>query len=131
MKKNYPERLEQWVRQRASSTREKNRVAFLAVRDDVREAMSQKFPVKTIWENLHEEGLIAFGYDAFLNYVHRFGLHAELGQPAAEGSKDQNSENKMMPRAGEPQAGQAPAADKHLTPAGFVFNPIPNKEELL
>lgn len=131
MKKNYAERLELWVRQRASSPREKNRAAFVAVRDDVREALAQKYPVKVIWQNLHEEGVITFGYDAFLNYVHRFGLHAEFGQLAVDVSNDQKPSTGARRSDVETQTVKVSSTEKHLAPDGFVFNPIPNKEELL
>jgi hypothetical protein len=119
MGKNYPDQLGDWVRQRAATTRDKNLVAFLAVRDDVRAALDAGYAVKTIWSNLHESKRISVSYTAFLHYVRKF-----LSQPA--GATD------MQP--------VAPAAvdettfrhiDKPAKAAGFVFNPTPKKEELL
>jgi hypothetical protein len=118
MGKNYPDQLGDWVRQRAATTRDKNLVAFLAVRDDVRAALDAGFAAKTVWSNLHESKRIAVSYTAFLRYVRKF-----LDQAAVS-----------------PLASQAPStlpdgSSRHITPpakpAGFVFNPTPKKEELL
>ena len=48
MAKSYPEQLAEWVKRRESTKRDKNLVAFLAVRDDVKLAVDAGYAVKTI-----------------------------------------------------------------------------------
>lgn len=114
MGKNYPDQLGAWVRQRTASTRDRNLVAFLAVRDDVHAALDAGYPVKTIWSNLHEAGRINVSYTAFLRYVKKFNVRTAVEKP--------------VPESSPPSARPASRPDK---PASFVFNPTPRKEELL
>jgi hypothetical protein len=118
MGKNYPDQLGDWVRQRAATSRDKNLVAFLAVREDVSAALDAGYAAKTVWSNLHESGRIAVSYTAFLRYVRKF-----LDQPAAVSS----AQHAPPPNAEPPFR----HIDRPVKPAGFVFNPTPKKEELL
>ncbi|MEO8119392.1 MAG: TraK family protein [Rhodoferax sp.] len=43
--------------------------AFLAVCNDVQEAIKVGFSVKTIWEHMREKNRISCGYETFLKYV--------------------------------------------------------------
>ncbi|MYN08889.1 TraK family protein [Pseudoduganella aquatica] len=118
MGKNYPDQLGDWVRQRAATTRDKNLVAFLAVRDDVRAALDAGYAAKTVWSNLRESKRIAVSYTAFLRYVRKFlnqSDDAASSQPAPSTKTAAVSEHN----------------DRPAKPAGFVFNPKPKKEELL
>jgi hypothetical protein len=137
MAKSYNEELAEWVRQRTRSARhEKNRVAFLSVKEDVREALEQGWPVKTIWAHMVEQKRIGFGYDAFLVYVKR---HV---RPAAEPVAARRTRGPRAPpltSAGRPSAPtenktsrppvQGPPVQDHLP--GFTFNAAPNREELI
>lgn len=118
MGKNYPDQLGDWVRQRATTMRDKNLVAFLAVRDDVRAALDAGYAAKTVWANLHESGRIGVSYTAFLRYIRKF-----LDQPASVPGPQQAPP--AIPEA------TSPPIDRPVKPAGFVFNPTPKKEELL
>ncbi len=102
-----------------------NRAAFLAVRDDVKAALADGWPVKTVWETLNEEGKIEFSYQAFRGYVNRL----VLGSPPPATSP---------PPPQEPSRGSSPSpaptrrqAKPPAKAAGFEFNPKPNKEDLL
>lgn len=132
MAKSYPEQLGEWVKQRTSTRRDKNLVAFLGVRDDVKAAVEAGYAVKTVWANMVECGRIVFGYDTFLNYTNRMVRRTPADQVAAS-----------IPA---PPAGRAPLTHSRSTmdtktaavkrmksepPAGFTFNPVPNEEELL
>lgn len=106
----------------------KNRASFLAVRDDVKAAMDDGWPVKVIWDTLQDEGKIEFGYDAFMGYVNRLIRNTEtsLIKPLAK----QVKADKLAPKAKvKTDVLQEP---KKETPSigGFNFNPTPNKEEL-
>ena len=134
MAKNYSELLGDWVQQRESATkRDKNLVAFLAVRDDVREALDAGYAVKTIWANLHEHKRVAFGYHTFLRYVKRH-MGSPLMEPAASAIAQSGA------RPATEQGRQAPAsAGKSLKPmakapdavTGFTFNSAPDEKDLI
>ena len=92
----------------------RNRAAFLALRGEVKQAIDDGWPVKTIWETLHDEEKVAFSYQAFRGYVNRLIL-----SPPANGE-------------GTPPA-RTPAEWKpeKLAATGFTFNRTPKKEDLL
>lgn len=124
MTKTYPERLGEWLKRRESTRRDKNIVAFLAVRDDVRDAVDAGYAIKTIWANMHEEKRVAFGYDTFLNYVNR-----HIRRVPKELSGITSARNMQMPVSKQGQAGpQVKAPD---TIPGFIFNSEPKKEDLI
>lgn len=62
MAKSLSERIAQRVSAKQPSRTGKNRASFLAVRDDVRKALDDGWPVKVIWDTLRDEGKIEFGY---------------------------------------------------------------------
>lgn len=117
MGKNYPDQLGDWISRRPATTRDRNLVAFLAVRDDVCAALAAGYNVKTIWSNLHESKRIAVSYSAFRRYIKRFATQA----PSAISAPPPTS---PAPSAHRPSS-------KPDKPSGFFFNPTPNKEELL
>jgi hypothetical protein len=133
MAKSYPEQLAEWVKRRESTKRDKNLVAFLAVRDDIKLAVDAGYAVKTIWANMHEENRVGFGYDTFLNHVNRHIRSKSYKpadpvpaktepQPAIErGRRDQ----RIAPISPGPKV-KAPD-----TPTGFTFNSEPNVKELI
>ena len=135
MAKSYSQQLAEWVKQRPSTRRDKNVVAFLAVRDDVKEALDEGYAVKTVWAHMYESKRIEFGYDTFLNYVNRH-LRPPEQQPAIAPNQVAGMPA-SVPKADPPKpaakqpAAPRPAAPAPGQPAGFTFNPAPNKEELL
>ncbi|MGK5078774.1 TraK family protein [Janthinobacterium sp. HLX7-2] len=126
MEKPYAEQLSDWLKRNHPARRDQYQVAFLAVSDDVRAALAAGFAMNTIWRHLHASGRIPFGYDTFLKHVHRMQKSSspaqelpELHRPASRtASAAVQRPDTIAPRP-------APA------PAGFHFNPIPNKKELL
>lgn len=116
MSKEYPDQLGAWTKRHSTSRRDRNLAAFLAVAADVRTALGAGYQIKTIWANLSESQRIAFGYDAFLRYVHRLILDPDTAAACAE---DQTQ-----------MATTAPSS-RRTNHTGFTFNPVPNKEELL
>lgn len=133
MAKSYTEQLTEWVRQRSQSARhERNRVAFLAVRDDVRQALEQGWPVKTIWAHMVEQKRIGFGYDTFLGYVKRH-VRSAAEAPGVVSIRRQLASSPATPRLKETRtpgrAAKAPP-DQDQMP-GFTFNAAPKREELI
>ncbi|MBA2709016.1 MAG: TraK family protein [Tatlockia sp.] len=115
---NYVEQLGNWVKQKKSTPRNKNLVAFLAVRNDIEAALQAGFPVKTVWENMRELQRIEFGYDTFLNYVNRF-----IRQSKSE---------RISVSVEKPPSKKTGSSENPLeTPSGFIFNPMVNKEDLI
>lgn len=132
MAKPYPEQLAEWVKQRKSTRRDKNLIAFLVIRDDVKAAIEAGFAVKTVWENMHESKRIEFGYDTFLNYVNRQIRQPQAGQvttpPEPTPPVTTDSINT------KPNVEQNKAATKITKPGvlpTFTYNPVPNIEDLI
>ncbi|NOT13385.1 MAG: TraK family protein [Methylococcaceae bacterium] len=111
----YSDQIAEWVKQKQSRKRDKNLVAYLAVKEDVQAAMANGYAAKTIWAHLVETQRIAFGYDTFLNYTKR------SYQPKTKEATC-NTE--------KPRIEVKPTTETKPQP-GFSFNSVPNKEELL
>jgi hypothetical protein len=138
MAKSYNEQLAEWIRQRKQSARhEKNRVAFLSVKDDVREALDQGWPVKTIWTHMVEQQRIRFGYDTFLVYVKRHVRAAAERAPVRKtrggGPPPSVLAISSLSALEANKASQVPMqvqqAQNQLS--GFTFTAAPNQEELI
>jgi hypothetical protein len=134
MAKSYTEQLTEWVMQRSRPARhDRNRVAFLAVKDDVRAALDQGWPVKTIWAHMVEQKRIGFGYDTFLAYVKRHVRQA--AQVPVASSTVRRPARSLAPEAPplsqskEGGAIQAPHGQDQMP--GFTFKAAPNREELI
>lgn len=112
MGKSYTDQLEDWVKHRAKTRRDRNIVAFLAAASDIRAALTAGYAAKTVWANLFESGRIPFCYDTFLTYLRR-----NLSD---------------VPEAPQQVHSPPPAEPRRTAPQpGFHFNPVPKKEELL
>jgi len=128
MAKNLSERIAAMAIKKKPSRRAQNRATFLALRVDVKQALDDGWPVKSIWETLHEEGKVDFSYQSFRVYVNRLILTpAELIAAtdnlvtyAAQGEKS----NHVPAIANEKKA-------EELASNGFKFNKTPKKEDLL
>lgn len=107
-----------------------NRAAFLAQRDDIKEALTDGWPVKAIWKTLHDEGKISFGYDAFISYVN--SLIRSPGEPekatARPPASSQPAPKKATPATPKPVPS---ASHKPGEIPSFNFNPSPNKADLI
>jgi len=98
----------------------RNRAAFLANIEEIRQALDNGWSVKDIWEALKEDGRIPFGYQAFLGYVKRLIRN----QPATRGKTVEETDPGNQVTEGLAKE-QKPEGIK-----GFKFDPIPKKEEL-
>jgi hypothetical protein len=99
----------------------KNKVAFLALSKDIKEAIADGWSLKNIWETLHEEKKIQFSYKTFRGYVAQFitttPLLENLGIPDLQEQEETPGEiTKSEP---------VPPIPK------FTFNPVSNLEELV
>ncbi len=93
----------------------RNRAAFLANMEEIRQALDDGWSVKDVWEALREEGRIPFGYQAFLGYVKRLirSQPADSVKPVEEGVEREPAQRQKAEGA-----------------KGFRFDPVPKKEEL-
>jgi hypothetical protein len=100
----------------------KNSAAFLAVRDDVKQAIDDGWPVKEIWRTLFEERKVSFSYEAFRKYVIRL-IDGKTGQTRVTRKEERSS-----------QLGQinGNSADKTSTTGirNFAWNPLHDKDDL-
>ncbi len=129
MTKNLSVRIAERTAQKKPSRNGQNRATFLAIRGDVKQALDDGWPVKTIWETLHEEGKVSFSYQAFRGYANRLILSSPASRTTVS-----------TPMAVDSRIGRqhgpatAPATEKNPggpTTSGFTFNRTPKKEDLL
>lgn len=69
--RHYTDELSAWATGRKAG-RGRKRVAFLAIRDDVEDAIRHGFPVRTIWEHMQETGRTDCCYETFARHVRLF-----------------------------------------------------------
>lgn len=133
MAKNYVSQLGEWVASKPATHKAKNLAAFIAVRDDVRDALSAGYSVKTVWAHLYESRRIAIKYDAFLGYVHRYLQKPGLQQSETSDSQQSGAAGAGAGFSGTPAGPASRSQPRKLSAEmpGFKFNPIPNKDELL
>jgi len=125
MAKSYPEQLGEWVKKRQSTKRDKNLVAFLAVKNDVQAALDAGYAVKTIWANMLDTQRIEFGYDTFLNHVNRLIRRPQAAR-TTETESTATAHNATKSKTSKTQKTTTSPSSQ----AGFVFNPKINKEDL-
>lgn len=108
---NYPNDLAEWLSESRGnkSTHATTLASFLAVSENVREAIDAGFELKTIWEHLRERKRVSFRYETFLKYVHR---HIKKSTSTKK-TKNQS---------------QSKTANASTS---FSFSPNPKKDELL
>jgi hypothetical protein len=114
-----------------------NRAAFLAIREEVADAIRDGWSVRRIWELLQEDREIAVGYVRFTQLVRQY-IHAPArtvrrpnGEPALSNSADAR-------RASAAAQDRSPPVEKApvTPPKGgigqtFTVKPTPNKEDLI
>lgn len=127
MSKRYSDQLGEWIKKKQSRKRDKNLVAFLAVKADVQEALGEGYAVKTIWEHMFENQRIEFGYDTFLNYTNRLIRRGnDLVITANAKTEQQPTPKKKESAKQQPQ----PTTTKPQQ-SGFIFDSSPKKEDYL
>lgn len=116
----------------------KNRAAFLAVRDEVRQSLDDGWPVKDVWETLYDEGAIAFRYDAFIGYVKKLIRQPATVAPSIPVVQEAPARPAIpaktpmaIPKPTLKPATRDPVVTKPSTPGSFSFDSTPRKEDLL
>ncbi|EFK1831352.1 TraK family protein, partial [Escherichia coli] len=75
MGKDYLTDLQEWVTQKKglnSKSANSARVVFLAIREDVKNAIEAGYSLTTIWEHMHETGRVNTTYETFRRHVRRY-----------------------------------------------------------
>ena len=103
----------------------KNRSAFLALREDIKEAMGDGWALKQIYRTLHTQNKITFSYQTFVNYANALILKPKLLAITSNRDAKSHVEQKVT----NPSAKISMNNSQELP--GFIFNPIANKEDLI
>lgn len=121
MKKSLTENIMTSKQSQKRTNARKSKVEFLALREDISEALEKGWSMTVIWETLRDEGSFTATYNTLRLYV----LKYLNGQKSGYSQKD--AINQQLKRLAVNQ-------DKERKPTAmpsFTFNPIPNLKELL
>jgi len=98
----------------------KNKVEFLALKDDISEALEKGWPVTAIWETLRDEGRITSSYNTFRLYIFKY-LNGQKPGYSQKETIEQRPKRLVENHARKTKASPMPS---------FTFNPKPNPEDL-
>jgi hypothetical protein len=129
MTKNLSARIAERAARKKPPRNGQNRVTFLAMREDVKQAIDDGWPVKTIWETLHEEGKVSFSYQAFIGYANRLILSSSASRTTV--STPMAVDSRIGKQHGPATAQATEKTLEGQTTSGFTFNRTPKKEDLL
>lgn len=129
MAKSYTEELADWVSKRKAQRprQDKNVVAFLAVKGDVKAALDAGYSMKTIWEHLHDTGRIEYRYETFTLHVKR---HIRAKPPAGKQVEEQSKPQALAAATKPDHVQSEPRKTPPPSVGGFTFNATPKKEDL-
>lgn len=137
MAKNLSERIADRMRNKKTTVSAQNRGAFLALKGEIIQAIEDRWPVKQIWETLHEEGKVTFSYQAFRNYVNSLILapkqRAVSKPPDLEPRPDSRPSRVKKETVPEKPRTSASDVSPVQPPAvtGFQFDAKPKKEDYI
>ena len=117
---------EEETKRKQKGTGVKNRAVFLALREDIKEAMTDGWALKQIYRTLHTQKKITFSYQTFVNYANDLILKPNQSQVILK----QEANGKTV---GQEQTVQPtePITKKSYELPGFKFDPIAKKEDLI
>ena len=137
-----PSLLEQIIEDARQSPFKKdiNKAAFLALMDEIKEALDHGWPMKKIWKVLHERGNIAFSYQTFTSYVNRLILSGNKQQQTRVKNSDRTVGETINKPASKPDGKpQQVTPDENTNKLkdtniikSFIYDPtLFSKEDLL
>jgi hypothetical protein len=99
--------------------RERNRAAFIALRQFIVGALASGYTIKTIWATLRDEKKLAMSYQTFRTHCRRAGvvLKSEAAGPG-------------LSRSGTAPAQGRPATSADLAPREFRHERVPRKKDI-
>lgn len=103
------------------TTVRKNKIEFLALREDISEALEKGWSITVIWETLRDEGSFTATYNTFRLYVLKY----------LNGQKPGYSQQDSIKLRANKLAENHSKKKKATAIPTFTFNPIPNPDELL
>ena len=109
----------------------KKRSAFLALRDDIKEAMADGWALKQIYRTLHTQQKITCSYQTFVNYANELILKPKPVSNTATPPNQVNQSTKQTPEQIANLNNTETRIKKPPALPGFIFNPIANKEDLI
>jgi hypothetical protein len=115
------ERIAQRVQSTKTNRARNNLLAFLALRDDIKQALNDSYTKKEIWETLRDEQKIAFGYTSFTRYVNRLIL---CNNKQEIHTKEESESVKKQTAKPDEQQNVTPKEKKEDVITNFVFKPI-------
>ncbi len=121
MKKSLTEIISTSKQSQQRTKARKNKVEFLAMREDIAEALEKGWSITVIWETLREEGRFTATYNTFRLYV----LKYLNDQKSRYSQKDVNVQQPKRLAINQDKE------KKLTTMPSFSFNPMPNLKELL
>ena len=121
MKKSLTENMMTSQQSQLRTNARKNKVAFLAMREDISEALEKGWPMTAIWETLRDEGSFTATYNTFRLYVLKY-LNGQISSYSQKDSIEQRHKKQVNNCLTKKKTDAIPS---------FKFNPIPNPEDLL
>lgn len=99
----------------------RNRAQVIALRGEIEQALKDGCTLAMIWNTLHEEGTIAFGYETFRAHVRKLiRSHSEASSTPPSAKTGSQPLKKTV----------KPASSATENERGFVFSPTPDEKEL-
>ena len=117
---------EEETKRKQKGTGVKNRAAFLALREAIKEAMADGWALKQIYRTLHTQKKITFSYQTFVNYANDL---IPKPKPSLVISKQEASGKTPGQEQSVPTT--EPKTQKSYELPGFKFDPIAKKEDLI
>ncbi|QBR83751.1 conjugal transfer protein TraK [Legionella israelensis] len=99
----------------------KNKVEFLALKDNISEALEKGWPMTAIWETLRDEGSFTASYNTFRLYVLEY----------LNGQKPGYSQKESIEHRHKKLVKNHSSKKKSDSMPSFTYNPIPNIDELI
>ncbi|MDC8447548.1 MAG: TraK family protein [Nitrospira sp.] len=98
----------------------RNRAQVVALRKEIEQALQDGCSLAMIWHTLQEEQAITCSYETFRAHVRKLTQPHLETHPAPSATTDRST-HKSKPMKPAPRPADT---------SGFIFNPVPNEEEL-
>ncbi|KTC89281.1 TraK family protein [Legionella cincinnatiensis] len=120
MKKSLTENLTTSKQVQQKTNSRKNKVEFLALREDISEALEKGWSITIIWETLRDERSFTATYNTFRLYVLKY----------LKGQKPGYSRNDLLEHRAKQLVEKSPMKKESTPIPSFTFSPKRNPEDL-
>ncbi|VEB39301.1 protein TraK [Legionella sainthelensi] len=121
MKKSLTENIMTSKQSQQRMNARKNKVEFLALREDISEALEKGWSITVIWGTLRDEGSFTATYNTFRLYILKY----------LNGQKSGYSQKETVENRSKKLIEKHSIKRKAACITSFTFNPKPNPDELL